>query len=41
VKVNEVPSVALGALVVTLTFAEPLLTVIREGVGSDVAETEV
>ena len=38
---NEDPSAADGELVVTVTFGEPLLTVIREGVGRAVAETEV
>jgi len=41
VKVKDVPSVAAGELVVTVTFGEPLLTVIRAGVGSAVAATEV
>ena len=32
---------ALGELVVTVTFGAPLFTVMRDGVGSAVAETEV
>jgi hypothetical protein len=41
VKVKEVPRVAEGELVVTVTLGEPLLTVILAGVGSTLAATEV